>query len=728
MKRSGGMALVVVLMALLLFVILGVSFANYFLEINRQSDRLMNVSIAESTAHALAAAAINKIQLDLFSDTPSDGGKLKATLAAYRFSYDENLAMLDDRPAGMKEIIQGLVEPLRQQGYRDFGIRLRTSGKGAPSGDILNGSLARGTWEACNKYFTLLISVSFASGKEREPEVFEFSVNCKMALAYVPFVSKFTLFIDDAGGTGDKWRFNTVKSGPTAEEDPMESSPAFPLVLDNGDRLSGADIVDTDKYRESRTGLVYFGGGPIILNLSPREEFALFPGFHECRPFKNLDMWIDYPPKPAPKKGEVAVIQKMVGISDETAASKRVKWNLFVENTPDYKTMLCNSVFRLYGDDAAAFSPTLVLGRVFRGMVCARGYSARPRDVMKPDDPGFGYLKYVTFHQWAGGYLQPASVSAQAGVDSIQIIARDVLGLAEDENSYKTYCYYFAGQGMQQGYNAGLAFMATQGKNSEPYDMLTGWLAGVVDTEKHLDRLQVANTMCKTPFAIDGFKTGTSLASVSGSPGILPLVLNSFATQESGNGSVEFLRINLASASKELNLGQVCSLNRILASRGLFNPSSGMLNLNGWIRITNAKGYGLKIDAPMKLVSHGGIIFDGDELVIGEDITSENHPHRPDTPKFAMHFIVPNGNLTVSAPKKDIRLDAALIAREVSFKGVKTEIRGLVATGKYHPANAAAPIRIVYNRNLSLTMNDREKLDLLCFRLEATPLYLQKGS
>ncbi len=730
MKNSRGMVLVTILMILLVLFVFGVTFANYFLEINRQTDRLMNISIAESTAQGLATAAINKIQLDLFSATPSDGGRLKRALVASRFTYDENLPMLSDKPAGIKEVVQDLIEPLFAQGYRDFKIKLKADGNSNRSSVPINSLLASGSWEACNKVFPLLLTVSLFPKAGRDAEVFEFSVNCKMGLAYVPFLSRFSLFIDDAGGDSDKWRFNRVKSGPTPDEDPLDSSPAFPLVLDNGYRPDTADLTDIDKFRNNRTGLVYFGGAPVILNLSPREEFSLFTGFHECRPLKNLDMWIDYPPKPAPKKGEVAVIQKMIGVADETAAGKPVKWNVFVENTPDYKNMLCNSIFRLYGDNAAACSPTLVMGKVFRGMVCARGYSARPRDIMLPDDPGFGYLKYVTMEQWAGGYLQPASLSAQAGIDSIQTVARDVLGLSEDENSYKTYCYYFAGQGMQQGYNAGLAFMATQGKNPEPYDALSGWLASVIDITRHLDRLNSSDAMTKTPFAIDGFKAGVPLTAVAGSPGIFSLVMNSFAANISGNESIEFMRINLASASEELKLGPVCSLNRILAARGLYNPSSCQLNLNGWVRITNAGGLKLVIDRPMQPVSHGGIIFTGTELAIAEEITCENHDdstgNRPDTPKFALQIVVPNGKILVSGRDKSA-VDASLVAKEVVFKGVCAKVRGLVATGRYDPANAAAPVRVHYNRNLALHMSDRDALDLVCFRLEAMPLYLQKG-
>lgn len=732
MNKTSGMVLITVLIVLLVLFIFGITFADYFLTVNRQTDRLMNISIAESTAQGLATAAISKIQLDLFSDTPSDGGKLKRALTESRCAYDAYLMMLEEKPTGMKEMIKDLIEPLYEQGYQNFKIRIMINGNISHSSVPVNMLLATGTWEAYNRVLPIMISVSLFPKGGREAENFDFAVNCKMSLAYVPFLSKFTLYIDDAGGNSDKWRFNRVKSGPIAEEDPLSSSPSFPLVLDNGFRLNMTDLTSIEKYRDNRIGLVYFGGAPVILNLSPREEFALYPDFHECRPFQALDMWIDYPPKPATKKGEVAVIQKMVGISDETAANRPVKWNIFVENTPDYKMMLCNSIFRLYGDDASDCSPTLVLGKVLRGMVCARGYSARPRTIMQPDDPGFGYLKYVNYEQWAGGYLQPAAVAAQAGIESIQIMARDVLGLSEDENSYKTYCYYFAGQGMQQGYNAGLAFLATQRKKPDPYDTLTGWLAETVNATKHLSQLGSSDVMNKTPFEIDGFKAGVPLTPISGSPGIFSFVLNSFAANISSNESIEFMRIDLASASEELKLGKVCSLNRILAARGLYNPSSKILNLNGWVRITSSSGFKLIIDAPMKLASHGGIIFNGDEMEITEDITSVNFSDsgsRQNTPKYALQIVVPEGSLKVSGHEKSrMHVDAGLVARHVLFNGGNIELRGLVASGRYDPGNAATPIKLYYNQNLSLTLDDRDRMDLLCFRIEAVPLYLQKGS
>ncbi len=690
MKNNSGTVLITVLIIFIIVFFVGMFFNRFSFSIRSQANRMSEIRLTEMTAQGLSVAAFHKIQLDLLSDTPSDGGKLKKALAASRpYLKETSLDLLEGKP-DFSGIAKALVDPLKEQGSFKYSIHYHVD-----KNDFSPVATAKDAREK-QGFIRLKINTTF----RKIDDEFLFACPIKVTSAWLPLLSRFNLFIDDAEAEKNKWRFNLVKTKP--DGDLLPGSPN-PLVLSNGDRLAGNDLMRIEKFLARRVGWVYFGGNqPTILNLaqgtnSVGEFFHLyetwdtnigqFVGFYETAYFPYSSQGIN---------GLVATVQWDKGIADEVAAGVNPPhWFKMIEGTPDEMWLTSNSVFRLYGIDKHQ-SPTLVLGKVYRGVISARGYQSNPKNLVPAQ-----IFQWVARNQWPEYISFDTDMAASVGLASIATMARDILGL--DDKDIDQYREKYASQGTQQGYNASLAFIATNRVMADPYGNFSGWLAKVMQARSDISE------MTRLPLAVGGYNQEAAV------PGLAELI--------SGVEARSAMVIEI-----DEKAGAAVSLPDLLADKGMLRKSSHSLDLGCWALIKAKSPCRLVVDQPLKLVDNGGIIIERGDLLIAKEIDGGQYEgkagdEREETPKFTLQLVALDGNIMIGAAK----VDASLTANgKILFGKEKPVIRGSLAMKHYDIQNASAGAELFYNQNLALeSCSSPENLELLGFRLNPTPVYLK---
>ncbi len=697
MHKRNGTVLITVLAIFVLVFMIGMGLNRFSSSIRRQTNRTGEDSLVELTVQGLAIAAFHKIQADLLSETPSDGNRLKKALASPRPNLKETAYVLERGNSEFAKIAENIAKPLREQGDFKYTIYYHIDDK-----DFVADLSARDPREK-EGHIRLRIGTSYR-GIDDE---FTFACKIKVTSAWIPLLSKFNLFIENPESDIDKWRFNTVRTKP--DGDLIAGSPR-PIVLDNGERISGKGMMDLSTYVKSRVGWVFFGGeAPTILNLAQgTNEFgeffhlyetwdtalSQFVGFYETAYYNYSCNGIN---------GLVATVQWDKGIADEAGAGAYpAHWYNIVKGTPDEQRMTKNSVFRLYGTDKQQ-TPTLVLGRVFRGMISARGYQTSPKGLIQAE-----LFQWVPANQWPEYISYDTSIAGRNGLSSIATVAREILGL--DEGDLDTYREKYASQATQQGYNASLAFIATNRTTADPYKHFAGWFSRVMQATSNIDEMN------QLPVDIDGHKAGSRIPNLSS-------MLSSLSAKAC-------FSINIDQALKEIDKegAQQASLLDILALRGIYRKSTATLDPDGWIVIRSSSKIKLLIDQPIKVTSNGGIILEKGDMLLASNIDAGNYLNKPgdersNTPAHTLQLITLDGNIAAGA----CNIDATLIANgNVLFLKEKPIIRGAVATKWYDIANASAGADIHYNQTLALEAADGSNhLELLSFKLNPTPVYLK---
>ena len=697
MHKRNGTVLITVLAIFVLVFMIGMGLNRFSSSIRRQTNRTGEDSLVELTVQGLAIAAFHKIQADLLSETPSDGNRLKKALASPRPNLKETAYVLERGNSEFAKIAENIAKPLREQGDFKYTIYYHIDDK-----DFVADLSASDPREK-EGHIRLRIGTSYR-GIDDE---FTFACKIKVTSAWIPLLSKFNLFIENPESDIDKWRFNTVRTKP--DGDLIAGSPR-PIVLDNGERLSGKGMMDLSTYVKSRVGWVFFGGeAPTILNLAQgTNEFgeffhlyetwdtalSQFVGFYETAYYNYSCNGIN---------GLVATVQWDKGIADEAGTGAYpAHWYNIVKGTPDEQRMTKNSVFRLYGTDKQQ-TPTLVLGRVFRGMISARGYQTSPKGLIQAE-----LFQWVPANQWPEYISYDTSIAGRNGLSSIATVAREILGL--DEGDLDTYREKYASQATQQGYNASLAFIATNRTTADPYKHFAGWFSRVMQATSNIDEMN------QLPVDIDGHKAGSRIPNLSS-------MLSSLSAKAC-------FSINIDQALKEIDKegAQQASLLDILALRGIYRKSTATLDPDGWIVIRSSSKIKLLIDQPIKVTSNGGIILEKGDMLLASNIDAGNYLNKPgdersNTPAHTLQLITLDGNIAAGA----CNIDATLIANgNVLFLKEKPIIRGAVATKWYDIANASAGADIHYNQTLALEAADGSNhLELLSFKLNPTPVYLK---
>lgn len=687
--------MITVLIILVIVFLVGIGFSRFSSSIRSQTSRAGEVRLSEMTVQALAIAAFNKIQFDLLSSKPSDDGRLKKILACNNFSIRDTALDLGKGQPDFSEIENALSQPLKEHGGFSYTIYYSVNSK-----DFVN------TNSDDSREKKGFIRIRICTLYKKLKDEFFFACPIKISSSWIPLLSKFNLFIENPETDTDKWRFNIVKSKPEGD---LLTGSAKPLILYNGFKLLGNDMMSVENYLSKRVGWVYFGSNhPTILNLaqgtnSLGEFFHLyetwdtslgqFIGFYETSyfPYENKGT-----------SGIVATVQWDKGIADEKKAGAPTHWLNVIKGTPDESRMTSNSMFRLYGTDKSQ-SPTLVLGKVFRGMISARGYQSSPKNLIPA-----AMFQWVKRNQWPEYISFDTSMASRNGLVSIATMARDVLNLKDQD--LDLYREKYASQATQQGYNASLAFMATNRVLADPYSNFSGWFLKVMQSKSSIEE------MSRLPAKLGRFNKNSQI------PELKELIQNL--------PDKAHTEIVLEDALAELKLSgsKKISLLEILALKGLYRKSSGILDLNGWILIKSKSAKTLCIDQPVNVSSNGGIILDCGTIEIVQNISAGNYPDTPgderkETPQYTLQLVVMDGNILLNTES----VDACLIANgKVLLKKNDSIIRGSIATKWFDVTNASAGAELYYNQNLSLeSCGKPNELELLGFKMNPTPVFIK---
>jgi len=226
MQKKHGTVLITVLVIFVLVFMIGMGFNRFSSSIRRQTNRTGEASLVELTVQGLAIAAFHKIQFDLLSEKPSDGGRLQKALASPKPYLKETAHVLERGNSGFARLAEDLAKPLRDQGNFKYTVYYQIDDK-----DFVSDLSASDIREK-EGFIRLRIVTSY----RKIDDEFLFACKIKVTSAWIPLLSKFNLFIENPESDIDKWRFNLVKTKP--DGDLITGSPR-PVVLDNGAKLSG---------------------------------------------------------------------------------------------------------------------------------------------------------------------------------------------------------------------------------------------------------------------------------------------------------------------------------------------------------------------------------------------------------------------------------------------------------------------------------------------------------
>ncbi|HOY66813.1 MAG TPA: hypothetical protein PLP29_07990 [Candidatus Ozemobacteraceae bacterium] len=688
---KSGSALVIVATGLILVFLAGSWFARHMIAIRNQTHRQGSQQLTWNFVRGLSILAAHKIQYDLLSGSPSDD-RLKTALSLPLDKLRDLSAIeldLAEQPGSLRGPLERLVSPVAAQGRISHTITY---------------TLNRDDFEFCGAtafprekrgLIRLVIETEFKG----EAETHLFAIPVRVAATVIPGISKFSLFLQDAtdGDAGGKnsGLFNIISTDIDGKLRP--GSRGKPIVLENGD-LARGDI-KWENFFNKPVGLVYLGGGDVILNLARGEsrtgDYGEAFHFYEV----NYEGFWDglYATKIGnhPTHGAYALMNWDKGICDDFATPEAREWWSFVISSPNAGDMRLNSALKLFGTDKKQ-SPTLVLGRVFRGQITARAYKTADESL-----PSAFFYHIEGLDMWRRALDDNPCMAADDGINTIARFARDVLELEPDAASLEKYQQKYASDYSHYPYNSSLAFYATNNMVADAPSKFGGELGKRMEVDR-------TNPLLDTLPA--------ELRPVFGNTSTVPSLLACLK----GGDTVErrmAWSIDLA--------GKAGAFPECLVSRGLARMEGETLHLslNGWIRLERVPGTGLVFDRPVVVDGPGGILLDRGSIVIRAPIDGRGNASRPPT---ILTLATCDGDLTVET---EGRVDAALVApgRVCIGKGDpgRVSIWGSVAAGRMDLKTASEGARIQYNAALACLPPYLDETPALSYSVDPNPILVK---
>jgi hypothetical protein len=483
-------------------------------------------------------------------------------------------------------------------------------------------------------------------------EDYQYKADVTVAANIVPVLSKFTLYVKDALDGEPKDRFNKVSTDVSGN---LKGSSFRPWKLKNSDSTDAPDRFD--ELIKSSVGLVYLGGGNIVLGLTRgwRTPGEFSEGFHFYNEGKSPSLYTVL------WHGFSALLFWESGLcNDQSDPDGRLWFDLIKEGFE--KEARYNSAFRLLGTDQEK-SPTLVLGDVFARLQCTKVFKSKQSANILPfagNDSTFNQLK-------TGGSSREKDISfliSQVG-----------------EMSRAQYNAKYASQIWDVPYNRGL-----------------GHIIG-----KHKYPLPQAAPEIVSADPISAFVTGD--ATKTGLAHKVPQPFSNLVPGADLKAMDRFLGAMMIPNGRnawEIDLGGSRSLLTELEDKGFFR--NGYLDLNGWLYVKG--GGGASFDKLVKLRTHGGIVFETGSVTISQNIVSESKTH-------ILNLVTMNGDIIVSQSLNG-ELDAGLTAKgqvivQGAFGAAPVKINGNVAMGKIKAgsldSSMARGLDIVYFSSLAAIPN-----------------------
>ncbi|MBI3040003.1 hypothetical protein HYY75_13300 [bacterium] len=653
-------------------ILTGGFFFKYMMEQQRQARRQSQSSMTSSIAYSIAMLGRQKIQKDVFPDT-------KHPLSEYLFQPFETMGDLSKASFSLgggkydlSPIATELLNSLSEVG--SFSYELYFSCKKADFSKI-------GVSEySCEKTGLVCVSVVVTFKRSDSTVVvedFNLAERVLVTSAFVPLVSKFTLFVQDSEVLSNPRRFNLLWTDQFGRL--LNTSPAKPWVLTNSSVDLPTMPKDLDSFVREPRGLVFLGGGKVLLNISRgwvtpgeySEGFHLF-GQGNKDGFYSID-WVG-------SSRQTAILSWDQGICYEIDAPGARDWWEFIREHPQAKSNIsyarANSIFKLLGAGYQK-SPTFVLGEVFRTVLSARAFKSV---LVPPSYPPDFLLWKTTIPAWRDYVMPPLP---NENKDEISDFCMDV-GLGIGADGLKKYQEKYASKIANQPYNISLAFFQYPSEASPIYHF-----------EEEFQKRMVATFPKEVFFDIPK-----------------PFQINEITNLKSASLN-EIINKNLLVPGPrtaktiypfmEAKKGESPSILKSLQKHDLItlDEKTGEIrwNLNGWIYVDvpdSPKDPKLNLDLNQlsRIESNGGLVLKRGNISIRSSIISENG-------KILQLVTLKDGDISIESTGE---INASLIAVGGSIKTrrFKSKIFGSLAMNKFDSGNADQGAELKYNSNLGL--------------------------
>jgi len=669
-KKALGSLLFVISGILILVLLLGGFFFRYMMTQYRQSKRQETAGIASAIAYSLAMLGKHKIQQDILQDPaqPLTENLFKPLV----FFEDQEKVRLDlgSGKFNLTNLANELFTSLSDAG--DYSYELFYSCRKSDFSSL-------GAFEyCCEKEGLIQLTVSVILRKNDSAWVSEevtVAFKVKVTSAFIPLLSKFNLYIQDSEVSTDPQRFNLVWTDQFGKLHP--SSPATPWVLycAPDDLLSIPTSLDAF-IREPR-GLVFLGGGKVILNIARGwgNQVELSEGFHL---FFNGSRSGLYPIDWVGPTKQTAIMAWDQGICHEIEAGGNKDWWEFIKEHPLVKNQesygRSNSIFRLFGAGNRK-SPTLVLGEVYRGLISARAFKSILRPPPYPGD----FLEWRdTLDSWRDYATPPVGDNDTVNIGAF---CRDV-GLGTGEEDLANYQKKFASKIAIQPFNISLPFIQYFHEPSPLYHFDPEFQKRMVGTSPEElffevpQALQIGNTSNLNQTNLDEI-----IAANLRVPGErTALTIDPFRESENGANP---------------------DIMKCLNKHGLIamNPGTNEWNwnLNGWVFIDVPEGrppVNLEFTSGIRVASNGGLVLKRGNIIIRSSILS-------DSGKVLQLVTLGDGDISIETDK-EVHAALTSVKGTVKSKTQRSRIRGSAAMHRFDISSASQGAELQYNPLLSV--------------------------
>lgn len=645
-----------------------------------QSVRQGESRITGSLAQGLAVLALQKVTQEDLSNPSSSLADMLSKPIDQMGDYSQ-VVTLEGGANDLSSVLQPLLQPIRDLGQHSFKIRLelrrREFDKIGPAGGVY----------PREKQGLMHLFIDITYKKINDPgagtsENFHYVTGIKVAASIVPTLSKFTLYVENAQ-EGDPWRFNKVSNDANG----MVSGGVKPLVLNNASDL---DIPNSlNAIVRKPIGLVFLGGGPIILNLA--RGWGGSPEFGEA--FQLFEFGKNDGLYTTEWKDHMAIMNFDQGMCNSGAGTGK-DWLDLIAGCPNEDKAKTSSLLRLMGTDVQK-SPTLVLGQIFRGILCARAY----KSVQNPPPFVPGYLPFI---KDVAAWQQAIELDPPEGIPTLYPFMNmvDELKNTSDPSAQlaKYQEKYASNLLASQPLNLSLAFIAT--RNRDPYPAKTHFSGDS-------DMLSLVQS---TPMP-----TPELTSAIPSDYRVLPGVNNLNSLQ----GFLDGMEVPGNRTAWSIPSAEAGTPWEKFRRRGLCSETGDRsLNCNGWIYLDGTTN--LTFDKNTSLVSNGGIVLEKGNIIITKPIRSNNK---------TLYLITRDGNIEIRDFYGDV--EASLIANKgkvIIGAGTRLTIKGSVAMSRMDPASIQTGGTIKYDPQLSARHNQTADAEsekpLLGFSVDPNPLLL----
>lgn len=437
----------------------------------------------------------------------------------------------------------------------------------------------------------VLIDLTFQipGSKETVTQYYTYSISLKVTANLIPILSRYSFYVKDALDGDSPERFNLVQTDVYGN---LKNSKFKPWVIDNGNTNTTSFPSKFSEIMESPVGLIYLGGGPVILgNCRGWNNYGKYSeGFHLMAEGRGDGLytaeWIN----------SMAILNWETGLCDDFTDGPARFWYELIKDGFDQMSRK-NSIFRLYGTDQNR-SPTIVFGNVKTRTLCAKAF--------KEGNNFYGPLPYVRTQTRYDDICSGGSEDFDIGYFKTQV----------GNISRGSYNQKYASCLMEVPYNRGLSYIITNHQNPKPMD------SGIISQSDSLYDFIKGNAVT------NGFSEKV--------PEPYSQIFNDVLKLSQMETIFEKLQIPGERTLKTIKLNNGESIISKLVSEGFLHGNK--LNLNGWILIESDSVEKIKINKNLQLESHGGLVFSKGDIEISAPISSGSEDN-------ILHLVTRDGNI-----------------------------------------------------------------------------------